>query len=325
MGRLALRAIWDRDDLEIRHVNDLFATPEASAHLLEFDSVHGRWSHAPTFGSDTLEIAGKTISYGQAADPADVPWGELGIDVVIECSGKFRTPEALAGYFDRGVKKVVVSAPVKSGAINIVMGINHGDYDAEAHKIITAASCTTNCLAPVIKVMHEHLGIRHGVITTIHDVTNTQSIVDTAHKDLRRARSALMSMIPTTTGSATAITMIYPELRGKLNGIAVRVPLLNASLTDCVLEVERSTDAQTVNALFEAAASSGPLKGILGYETRPLVSIDYRGDPRSGVVDGPSTTVVDGTMVKVLAWYDGEFGYVQRLVEVTQMVAASLR
>jgi len=326
MGRLALRAIAHRDPstLQVAHVNDLLATAETSAHLLAFDSIHGRWEQAPVAAGNALHAGEARIGYGQAAAPGDIPWGELGIDVVLECTGKFRTHQSLAGYFEQGVKKVIVSAPVKAGALNVVMGVNHGLYNADEHDIITAASCTTNCLAPVVKVLHENLGIAHGVITTIHDVTNTQSLVDTAHKDLRRARSAMTSLIPTTTGSATAITMIYPELAGKLNGVAVRVPVLNASLTDCVFEVQQSTDAAAVNALFADACSRAPLSGILGYETRPLVSVDYRGDARSGVVDGPSTMVVDGTLVKVLAWYDGEYGYVQRMVDVAEMVAASL-
>ncbi len=324
MGRLALRTAWTGSDLEFVYINEAVATPHVSAHLLEFDSIHGRWSQSVTATDDALEIAGSRVGHGQATDPAAVPWGELGVEVVLECSGKFRTPESLAGYFERGVKKVIVSAPVQAGALNLVMGVNHHRYDPDIHHIVTAASCTTNCLAPVVKVIHDHLGIRHGVITTMHAVTNTQRLVDTAHPDLRRARSALLSMIPTTTGSATAITMIYPELVGKLNGLAVRVPLLNASLTDCVFEVARHTTREEVNDLFAHASRSAPLEGILGYETRPLVSIDYRDDPRSGIIDGPSTMVVDKPQLKVLVWYDSELGYVHRLVELTQMVANSL-
>tara|TARA_R110002096_G_scaffold434832_5_gene658300 strand:- start:110673 stop:111419 length:747 start_codon:yes stop_codon:yes gene_type:complete len=247
----------------------------------------------------------------------------MGIDLVFECSGAFRTPESLAPYFALGVKKVVVAAPVKEGALNVVMGINQDLYDPAEHNIITAASCTTNCLAPVVKVVQEGLGIKHGVITTIHDVTNTQTVVDRPHKDPRRARSSLMSLIPTTTGSATAIGLIYPELLGKLNGVAVRVPLLNASLTDCVFELERPTTVDEVNELFKIAAE-GPLAGILGYETRPLVSVDYLNDTRSSIVDAPSTMVVDGTQLKVLAWYDNEIGYVHRMAELGQLVASSL-
>ena len=257
------------------------------------------------------------------ATPAEIAWDEYGVEVVLECSGKFLTPEALAPHFKPGVRKVIVAAPVKQGALNIVMGVNDHLYDPRRHHIVTAASCTTNCLAPVVKVVHENIGIRHGVITTVHDVTNTQTIVDAPHKDLRRARSALMSLIPTTTGSATAIGLIYPELQGKLNGLAIRVPLLNASLTDCVFEVSRETTSAEVNGFFKDAAA-GPLRGILGFEHRPLVSVDFLNDPRSSIVDGPSTMVVDGTQVKILAWYDNEWGYVNRLVELTARVAASL-
>jgi glyceraldehyde 3-phosphate dehydrogenase len=244
------------------------------------------------------------------------------VDVVIDCTGAFKTEEKLAPYFKAGVKKVVVSAPVRDGsAANIVYGVNHDSYDPARHRIVTAASCTTNCLAPVVKVIHETFGIRHGSITTIHDVTNTQTIVDRPAKDLRRARSALNSLIPTTTGSATAITLIYPELAGRLNGHAVRVPLLNASLTDCVFELERATTAEEVNAALKAAAD-GPLNGILGYEPRPLVSADYTNDPRSAIVDALSTMVVNGTQAKIYAWYDNESGYANRLVDVALMVGA---
>jgi glyceraldehyde 3-phosphate dehydrogenase len=221
------------------------------------------------------------------------------------------------------VHKVIVAAPVKQGALNIVMGVNDRLYSPEEHHILTAASCTTNCLAPVVKVIHEGIGIRHGSMTTVHDVTNTQTMVDLAHKDPRRARSALMSLIPTTTGSATAIGLIYPELQGKLNGIAVRVPLLNASLTDCVFEVERSTDIAEVNRLFKQAAET-TLCGILAYEERPLVSIDFLNDPHSAIIDALSTMVIDGTQVKILAWYDNEWGYVNRMIELTRKVASQL-
>ena len=262
--------------------------------------------------------------FSAASKPNEVPWEASGVDIVLECSGKLITTDSLLPYFERGVRKVVAAAPVKTeGALNVVMGVNDHLYSPGEHHIVTAASCTTNCLAPVVKVIHEGLGIRHGVITTIHDVTNTQVIVDLPHKDLRRARSALMSLIPTTTGSATAITLIYPELKGKLNGVAIRVPLLNASITDCVFEVERNTDVAEVNRLLKAAAEGG-LNGILGYEERPLVSIDYVNDPRSGIVDALSTMVIDGTQVKLLVWYDNEWGYANRLVELALKVAASL-
>jgi len=247
----------------------------------------------------------------------------MGVDVVLECSGRFRTRETLDPYFTRGVRKVIVAAPVKQGALNVVIGVNDDLYDPAGHDVLTAASCTTNCLAPVVKVIHEGLGISHGMITTLHDMTNTQTIVDAPHKDLRRARSASVSLIPTTTGSATAIGLIFPELEGKLDGLAVRVPLLNASLTDCVFEVERPTSVEEVNGLLRAAAD-GPLKGVLGYEERPLVSVDYKDDPRSSIVDAQSTMVTDGTQVKVLAWYDNEWGYANRMVELARTVGASL-
>jgi glyceraldehyde 3-phosphate dehydrogenase len=325
MGRLALRAAWGWPDLEFVHVNEREGGSETAAHLLTFDSVHGRWGHDVSARGGGLVIDGKGVGFTSHATPADVPWKEAGVDIVLECSGKFRTPAKLEPYFAHGVKKVIVAAPVKDDlALNVVMGVNDHLYDPKKHRLLTAASCTTNCLAPIVKVVHEGIGIRHGVITTIHDVTNTQTVVDAPHKDLRRARASSLSLIPTTTGSATAIGLIYPELLGKLNGLAVRVPLLNASLTDCVFEVTRPTHAEEVNALLEAASSSGPLVGILGYERRPLVSVDFKDDPRSAIVDAPSTMVVDDTSVKILAWYDNEIGYVNRMMELARKVAASL-
>ncbi|TMV91409.1 ArsJ-associated glyceraldehyde-3-phosphate dehydrogenase [Thioclava sp. BHET1] len=321
IGKLALKPLLEQG-ARIAWINDAVGDPEMHAHLLEFDTVHGRWNAAFSHDADSVTIDGTRLPFIGTKDLTALPLG--GVDVVIDCTGKFKTEAALAPYFAAGVKKVVVSAPVKDGpTANIVMGVNHDSYDPAAHQIVTAASCTTNCLAPVVKVIHEALGIRHGSITTIHDVTNTQTIVDRPAKDLRRARSALNSLIPTTTGSASAITLIYPELAGRLNGHAVRVPLLNASLTDCVFEVERATTAEEVNALFKAAAN-GPLKGILGYETRPLVSSDYTNDIRSSILDAPSTMVINGTQVKLYAWYDNEMGYAHRLVDVAQMVGAAL-
>ena len=323
MGRLAVRAAWDWPDFQIVHVNEVKGGAAVAGHLLEFDSVHGRWSRRISATDNSLDIDGRRVGFSEHAEPAAIPWRDIGAEIVIECSGKFRTAESLQPYFDRGVRKVIVAAPVKAGALNIVVGCNDKLYDPRKHHLLTAASCTTNCLAPVVKVIHEGIGIRHGSITTIHDVTNTQVVVDAPHKDLRRARSALTSLIPTTTGSATAIGLIYPELNGKLNGIAVRVPLLNASLTDCVFEVKRKTTVEEANSLLKAA-SEGPLKGILGYEERPLVSVDFKDDPRSGIVDAPSTMVVDGTLVKILAWYDNEWGYVNRMMELTRTVARTL-
>ena len=323
MGRLALRAAWGRPELAFTHVNELEGDASTAAHLLTFDSVHGRWSEDVHGNGDVLRINGTALGYSSAAEPADVPWGELGVEIVLECSGRFRTPELLDAYFQQGVRKVIVAAPVKQEALNVVVGVNDHLYEPQRHHLLTAASCTTNCLAPVVKVIHEGIGIRHGQITTLHDMTNTQTLIDAPHKDLRRARAASVSLIPTTTGSASAIGLIFPELEGKLNGLAVRVPLLNASLTDCVFEVARPTSVEEVNGLLEAAAG-GPLAGILGYEPRPLVSVDFRDDPRSGIVDAPSTMVTDETQVKILAWYDNEWGYANRMVELARKVADSL-
>lgn len=335
MGRLALRAAMGgarRSDgdpraanrLDVVHVNEIKGGSTTTAHLLEFDSVHGRWyARFETDGSTSITIDGKRLGFSEGAKPGDVPWGDLGCEIVLECTGKFLKPEELQAYFDRGVKRVIVAAPVKDErALNVVVGVNDALYDPTQHRLLTAASCTTNCLAPVVKVVHENLGIRHGQITTIHDPTNTNVVVDFPHKDLRRARSALLSMLPTTTGSATAIALIYPELKGKLNGHAVRVPVLNASLTDCVFELNRSTTQAEVNELFEAAAR-GSLAGILGFETRPLVSADYCNDTRSAIVDAQYTMVTDGTLLKVYAWYDNELGYVCRMVDLANIVIAA--
>ena len=321
MGKLVLKPLLEAG-AEIAWINDAVGDPAMPAPLREFDTVHGRWDARVSSDADSITVDGVRLPVHATKTLEDLPLD--GVDVVIDCTGYFKTEARIAPYFERGVKKVVVSAPVKDGnAANIVMGVNDATYDPEVHRIVTAASCTTNCLAPVVKVIHEGLGIRHGSMTTIHDVTNTQTIVDRPAKDLRRARSALNSLIPTSTGSATAITLIYPELKGRLNGHAVRVPLLNASLTDCVFEVERATTVEEVNALFKAAAE-GPLKGILGYEERPLVSCDYVNDARSSIVDAPSTMVVNGTQAKIYAWYDNEWGYAHRLADVAMMVGKSL-
>ena len=324
IGKLALRDLVDTGaGGDIVLVNDAGGTPEQHALLMEFDSVHGRWRADIAHDAESLTLNGQRLRLTREKRIEDLPLAELGVDLVIDCTGVFKTGARLQPYYAAGVKKVVVSAPVKDGgALNLVYGVNHHLYDG-SQDLVTAASCTTNCLAPVVKVIHESLGIRHGSITTIHDVTNTQTIVDRPAKDMRRARSALMNLIPTSTGSATAITLIYPELKGRLNGHAVRVPLLNASLTDCVFEVERETTAEEVNALFQAAAE-GPLKGILGFECRPLVSCDFTNDPRSSIIDGPSTMVINGTQVKIYAWYDNEWGYACRLADIARMVAQSL-
>ena len=336
IGRLAMRAaMWaaDRPDddprggnrLEIAHINELKGGLAATAHLLAFDSVQGRWKAGIQADEETqtIHINGKKVTFSSVGQPGDIPWGDLGVELVLECTGKFLSPEALQGHFDRGAKRVVVSAPVKFDAVlNVVLGVNESLYDPTRHRIVTAASCTTNCLAPVVKVVHENLGIRHGQITTIHNPTNTNLVVDAPHKDLRRARSAMLSLAPTTTGSATAIALIYPELKGKLNGHAVRAPNLNASLTDCVFELQKSTSVDEVNALF-AQAARGALAGILGYEVLPLVSADYARDTRSSIVDAPSTMVTDGTLLKVYAWYDNEMGYACRMVDLACHVATA--
>jgi glyceraldehyde 3-phosphate dehydrogenase len=328
IGRLALRAALGAaerpsDDpragnrLEVVHLNEIKGGAAACAHLLTFDSVQGRWrADIAAEGDEAVRIDARRLSFSSHAQPADIDWGALGVDVVLECTGKFLTPETLEGHLQRGAKRVIVAAPVKTGGVlNVVVGVNEHQYDPAKDRIVTAASCTTNCLAPVVKVIHESLGIRHGQITTIHDPTNTNVVVDAPHKDLRRARSAMMSLAPTTTGSATAIALIYPELKGKLNGHAVRAPVLNASLTDAVFELQQPTTAEAVNALFKQAAA-GSLAGILGYEERPLVSADYARDTRSAIVDAPSTLVTDGTLLKVYAWYDNEMGYACRMVDL---------
>ncbi|MBI2380921.1 MAG: ArsJ-associated glyceraldehyde-3-phosphate dehydrogenase [Gammaproteobacteria bacterium] len=318
MGRLCLRAAWGWPEFEFVRINDPAGDAATFAHLLNFDSVHGRWGQEAQGEGDVIEIGGRRIAFSRNKTIAETDWSDC--DIVIEASGKMRKTEMLQAYLDQGVGRVVVTAPVKeAGVLNVVMGVNHRLYDPAVHRIVTAASCTTNCLAPVVKVIHEKLGIRHGSMTTIHCLTNTQTIIDAAHKDLRRARACGESLIPTSTGSATAIAEIFPELKGRLNGHAVRVPLTVASLTDCVFEVERKTDAAEVNAYLKAAAE-GELKGILGYEERPLVSIDYRTDPRSSIIDAPSTLVVNGTQVKLYAWYDNEWGYCLRTMELAKLV-----
>lgn len=321
MGRLGLRAGWLHEEYDFIQVNEISTDAKGSAHLLKFDSVHGTWE--PEVGSNPGEILIQDhhVSYSANQGIAETDWSAC--DIVIEATGKHhKKPETLQAYFDQGVNKVIVAAPTE-GALNIVYGINDSDYDAEQHHLLTAASCTTNCLAPVVKVMHEKVGIKHGCMTTIHDITNTQTIVDKGHKDLRRARACGNSLIPTTTGSAKAITKIFPELQGKLNGHAVRVPLLNASLTDFVFEASRSVTVEEINGYFKEA-SENELQGILGYEERPLVSVDYVNDPRSSIVDALSTMVIDDTQVKIYAWYDNEWGYVNRMTDLVRKVAKSL-
>jgi glyceraldehyde 3-phosphate dehydrogenase len=324
MGRLALRAAWTSPDFEISHINEIAGDAATAAHLLKFDSQHDTWQPNVTSNKNEIHIDDRSLSYSENTGITATPWSELGIDIVVDCTGTFRTSSALQPYFDSGIQKVVVSAPVKAGPLNIVMGVNDHLYQSDTHHLVTAASCTTNCIAPVIKVIHEEFGIRHGAITTIHDITNSQSVLDQYQKDLRRSRASATSLIPTTTGSAKAIAEIFPELKGKLSGVAVRVPVANASITDCGFEVETATTVDNVNAALRQAATKGPLQGILGYEERPLVSVDYVGDVRSSVVDAPSTMVIDGTLIKILAWYDNEIGYVNRMMELVAKVAREM-
>jgi len=321
MGRLGLRVAWGKPELEFTRINEISTDAVGSAHLLKFDSAHGIWDHDCSADDNRMRIDSTPIPYSSHSDIADSDWSQC--DLVIEATGKHhKQPERLQEYFRQGVKKVIVAAPTE-GALDIVYGINHDRYEPGKHNLLTASSCTTNCLAPVVKVMHEKIGILHGSMTTIHDITNTQTIIDKGHKDLRRARACGQSLIPTSTGSARAITKIFPELEGKLNGHAVRVPLLNASLTDFVFEAARPVTAEEVNSYFRQAAEE-ELQGILGYEERPLVSVDYLNDPRSSIIDALSTMVINGTQVKIYAWYDNEWGYVNRLLDITSMVARSI-
>ncbi|MDD3608925.1 MAG: ArsJ-associated glyceraldehyde-3-phosphate dehydrogenase [Halothiobacillaceae bacterium] len=322
MGRLGLRAAWNHPELEFVHINEIAADAHGMAHLLKFDSVHGRWDREVSATDEAIVIDGKPVRFTSIANPADIDWAAADVDIVIEATGRFRTVEKLEPHFQRGARRVVVAAPVKHpDVLNVVMGVNDALYDPARHRIVTAASCTTNCLAPVVKVMHEGIGIERGTMTTLHDLTNTQVVVDKGDKDWRRARAASLSLSPTTTGSAKAIGDIFPELNGRLNGLAVRVPLLNASLTDFVFVPSRPTTVEEVNGLLRAAAE-GPLAGILGYETLPLVSTDYVNDPRSSIVDALSTLVIDDEMVKILAWYDNEWGYANRMMELAAKLGA---
>lgn len=320
MGRLGVRAAWGNPAFTFKQINEIAGNAATSAHLLKFDSVHGIWAHECSADETQMFIGGTPIAYSSNKAIEDTDWS--GCDVVLECTGKFRKVEQLQAYFDQGVKKVIVAAPI-DGALNIVYGVNDHWYKPAEHHLLTAASCTTNCLAPVVKVMHEKVGIKHGCMTTLHNITNTQTIIDKGHKDLRRARACGESLIPTTTGSAKAIGKIFPELNGRLNGHAVRVPLLNASLTDFVFEAERAVTAAEINALLKEASETY-LKGILGYEERPLVSVDFKGNPLSAIIDAPSTMVIDDTQVKIYAWYDNEWGYMNRMMELAAKVAASL-
>ncbi len=318
IGRLTFRILSQWSDFKVVAINDPSGDAATLSHLLNFDSVHGHWSSEAKHDENRIFVNQHQIDVTQNQTLSDTDWSDC--DIVIEASGKFKSQQLLQSYFKQGVKRVLVTAPIKEDGIpNLVLGVNQEIYQPDEHRIVTAASCTTNCLAPVVKVIHEKLGIRHGSITTIHDITNTQSILDAPHKDLRRARASSISLIPTTTGSATAITHIFPELKGKLNGHAVRVPLANASITDCVFEVQTQTSSEQVNHYLKQASETY-LNGILGYEERPLVSVDYKSDPRSSVVDALSTMVINNTQVKLYLWYDNEWGYSNRTAELARML-----
>lgn len=324
MGRLALRAGWDRPGVEFVAINEPHGTRESLATLLEFDSVQRRFGH-PCYPTDSgIRIGDRPLPVYTESSPNRIPWRELGVEIVLECSGAFRSVETLQGHFDQGARRVVVSAPVPGGPPNIVVGVNHTAYDLQASPIVTAASCTTNCLAPIVRVLQDGLGIERGLVTTIHNPTNSQVVHDHPHKDPRRARASQLSLIPTSTNSATAVTWIIPELKGKLDAIAVRAPVLNASIVDFAFQASRKTSVAEVNGLLRVAAQEGPLKGILGYEERSLVSCDFAGDARSAIVDAGLTRVVDGSMVKVIAWYDNEWGYANRLMDLAAMVGKNL-
>jgi glyceraldehyde 3-phosphate dehydrogenase len=324
MGRLFLRAASSHAELEVVAVNEPKGDPATLALLLEFDSTQGRWSEPCRAEGNDLLAGPQRLRLVQQESWDALPWRELEVDLVVDCSGKIKHRDRLEPHLRSGARRVLVSNPVP-GAPNLVFGVNDRSCDFAAETVVTAASCTTNCLAPLVRVLHDGIGIERGLVTTIHDPTNTQSVVDRPDKDPRRARSALVNLIPTTTNSATAVTLIVPELKGRLDSIAVRAPVLNASITDCAFHMARSTTIDEVNGLLAAAAAKGPLAGILGYETRPLVSSDFARDPRSAIVDAQSTRVVDDRLVKVLAWYDNEWGYVNRMVDLARSIAAALR
>jgi glyceraldehyde 3-phosphate dehydrogenase len=324
IGRSVMRAALKRPELGINIVaiNDL-ATTEQNAHLLKYDSVHGVLPQTVTSGANALTVGGKEIKVVAHRNPAEIPWSQLGADIVLECTGFFTARDKAELHLKGGAKKVLISAPAKNEDITIAIGINHQKYDPKLHNIISNASCTTNCLAPVAKVLHESFGIKRGLMTTIHSYTNDQRVLDVAHEDPRRARAAAVSQIPTTTGAAKAIGLVLPELKGKLDGMSIRVPTPNVSCVDLVCELSKETDKDAINAAFKAA-SEGPLKNVLGFSMEPLVSVDYNGNPLSSIVDGLSTSVLDKTLVKVLSWYDNETGFSNRLLELAKLVGEKL-
>jgi glyceraldehyde 3-phosphate dehydrogenase (phosphorylating) len=327
IGRGVLRAVVEREaDVQIVAVNDV-ADPGTLAHLLAFDSVYGRFPGSVGAREGVLDVEGREIAAIAYRDPAELPWKEYGVDVVIESTGLFRTRAQAAKHLEAGASKVIISAPAKGSEpadANIVLGVNDDVYDPERHHVVTNASCTTNCLAPVAKVLHETVGIRHGLMTTIHAYTADQNLLDAPHKDLRRARAAALNLVPTSTGAAKAVGLVIPELAGKLNGFAVRVPTPTGSIVDLTIEAERETSVEEINGAFAGRADTGPLSGILAYSEDPLVSADIVKSPYSSIFDAPLTAVIDGTQVKVVAWYDNEWGYANRLVELAARVMAGV-
>ena len=321
IGRNAFKIAQENlnKDVEIVAINDLTDT-KTLAHLLKYDSCFGRFNGTVDYNENSLIVNGKEIKIFAERDPKNLPWKELGVDIVIESTGLFTSKEKASAHIEAGAKKVIISAPAKNEDITIVLGVNEKDYDPKKHNIISNASCTTNCLAPFAKVLDENFGIVRGLMTTVHSYTNDQRILDLPHKDLRRARAAAESIIPTTTGAAKAVALVLPELKGKLNGLAMRVPTPTVSVTDLVFETKKNTSVEEINAAFKKAAE-GELKGILGYSDEPLVSIDYRGDSRSSIVDGLSTMVMEGNLAKVVSWYDNEWGYSNRVVDLVNFVA----
>ncbi len=319
IGRLVLRGALENPDVEIVAINDL-TDAEMLAHLLRYDSVHGRLNADISVEEDFIIVNGKRIRVFAERDPKNLPWGELGVEYVVEATGIFRSREQAQWHIDAGAKKVIITAPAKNEDITIVLGVNEEQYDPKAHHVISNASCTTNCLAPFAKVLNDKFGIKHGLMTTIHSYTNDQKILDLPHKDYRRARAAALNIIPTTTGAAAAVGLVLPELKGKLDGYALRVPTPTVSVVDLVVELDKSATAEEINAAFKEAAE-GDLKGILGYEETPLVSVDYLGDSRSSIVDAALTSVMADNMVKVVAWYDNEWGYSMRVVDLIKYLA----
>jgi glyceraldehyde 3-phosphate dehydrogenase len=325
IGRQVLRAAKETGaSLDFVAINDLTDT-KTLAHLFKYDSVHRTYGGQVSSTGDSITVDGDTIKVFAQKDPTALPWKDLEVDVVLEATGRFTNAPDARKHMDGGAKKVIISAPAKGEDLTIVMGVNHQKYDAASHHIISNASCTTNCLVPMVKVVRDTFGFRHGSMVTIHSYTNDQSILDLPHKDLRRARAAALSIIPTTTGAAKATALVIPEVKGKIDGIAIRVPTPNVSLTELTVEVEQATTIEAVNAAFRAAAANGPLKGILAFTEEELVSSDYIGNPHSCIIDSKSTNVIDGTLVKLSGWYDNEWGYSSRCVDLLQMIGASLR